>query len=410
MGWWSRALGVSRDNIESNDNGPIEHSAGEVGGIEFVGEDLEQRALPVLNASAWDGWPTGWNTPDWKQLSTGVNKLVDIAWQCLDIQSNIVSSMPVYLTKGGRIVEPVTWMANPDPAIYSCWQEFAKQVFWDYQMGEVFIMPSVVGYDGYPTRFRVIPPWYVDVEMNSGKRTYKIGSIDVTGEILHIRYSGNTADPRGHGPLEVAGARMTQIQLLQRYANNLAETGGIPLYWLGVARRLTPGEGKDLLDNWIETRTKNAGHPAILGSGASLNQAKQMDAKEMALLEISQFSESRIAGLLGLPPALVGLAGASGSLTYSNISDLFDFHDRSSLRPKTRMISESLSAWALPKGQSAEFNRDDYTRLSFDKRMAAYKIAIEVGILDADEVRIMERYLGSGADTAAQALTGGEAG
>ena len=32
-------------------------------------------------------------------------------------------------------------------------------------------------------------------------------------------------------PLEVAGARMTAISLLQRYTTNLCETGGVPLYW-----------------------------------------------------------------------------------------------------------------------------------------------------------------------------------
>lgn len=410
MGFWSRAFGLEPTGITPNDNGPDTFNPGDPDGIEFVGDALEARALPILSASGFDGWPTGWATPDWQKVTTGVDKLVDIAWQCLDLQSNIVSSMPVYRTKNGAVVDPVQWMNNPDPTIYSCWQEFAKQVFWDYQMGEVFIVPGVIGSDGYPSRFRVIPPAYVDVQMSGGRRVYKIGTINVTDEILHIRYSSTTTDPRGRGPLEIAGAKMTQIRLLQRYANNLAETGGVPLYWLGIERRLTPSEGKDLLANWIESRGENAGHPAILGSGASLNQAKTMDAKEMGLLEISQFSESRIAGLLGVPPFLVGLAGASGSLTYSNISDLFDFHDRSSLRPKTRTIMESMSAWALPRGQAAEFNRDDYTRLPLDKRMAAYQIAIANEILTAEEVRVMERYTSSSGEVAAQALTGGESG
>lgn len=409
MGFWSRVFGIDAiAAITPNENGPLDYNPGDPDGLEIAPNPVsspEQRSLPAALTSPWDGWPTGWATPNWNQpFFDGASNLVDIAWQCLDLNSNIVSSMPVYHLHRNRIVEPRRWMINPDPDIYSCWQEFAKQLFWDYQMGEAFVMPFASDFDGKPSRFRVIPPFLFDVEMQKGKRVYKLGGYDVTGEVLHIRYSGNTTMPRGRGPLEVAGAKITQIKLLQRYANNMAETGGVPLYWIGIDRKITPSEGRDLLESWIETRSQNSGHPAILGAGAKLNQARTMDAKEMGLLEISQFSESRIAGLLGVPPFLVGLAGASGSLTYSNISDLFDFHDRSSLRPKTRMIMESLTQWSLPGGHAAEFNRDDYTRLPLDQRVRAYKDLIEMEILTPEEVRIMERFYGP---AAAGALTGG---
>jgi phage portal protein BeeE len=204
---------------------------------------------------------------------------------------------------------------------------------------------------------------------------------------------------------------MTNITLLQRYVGELAKTGGVPLYWMELERRITAGEGSDILERWKETRTKNAGHPALVSGGAKLNQARTMDAKEMGLLELSQFDESRIAILLGMPPFLVGLAGASGSLTYSNIQDLFDFHDRSNLRPDVRMLMESLSAWALPRGQSAELNRDDYTRLPLDKRAQVYNTLFnmvdeETGerAIDIDYIKATERFHG---EPAAEALTGG---
>lgn len=395
MGFWRNLLGV--------EEGPAEHNPGDPDGLEIVKAEVENRAMPIPVASPWDGWPSEWNTPEW-QINVGLNKLVDIAWACLDMNSNIVSAMPIYRMRDERIVEPLTWMGNPDPAVYSSWGEFAKQLFWDFQLGEAFVLAMARGADGKPSRMRVIPPWMMTVDLVRGQRVYKLGNLDVTDDVLHIRYQSNVADARGHGPLEVAGAKLTQIRLLQRYANNLAETGGVPLYWIGTDRKMTKGEATDLLQTWIETRSENAGHPAILGAGATLNQARTMDAKEMGLLEISQFSESRIAVLLGVPAFLVGLAGASGSLTYSNISDLFDFHDRSSLRPKSKLLMDALSEWALVRGQAVELNRDDYTRLPLNQRMQAYKTAIEMEILTPDEIRIMERYYGK---PAAQALTGG---
>ena len=281
----------------------------------------ESRSLPWPTASPWSGWPAEWATPTFN-TQLGLNKLIDIAWACIDLNSSVLAAMPVYRMRAGNVIPPTAWMTNPDPDIYTCWQEFAKQLFWDYMLGEAFVLPFATSRtDGYPLRFRVIPPHLVDVEMRSGARQYKLGSMDVTDEILHIRYSSTTTTPRGQGPLEITGARQVAIGLLQRYANHLAETGGTPLSWLELERRITESEGTDLLDRWIESRTKYAGYPALVSGGAKLMQGKAMNAIDMALLELSQFNEARIAIMMGVPPFLVGLPGATGSLTYCLADD-----------------------------------------------------------------------------------------
>jgi len=404
MSFWTWLKGEPT-GVVPNENGPAQVRAGDPDGLTFENFDAapELRALPFPVSSPWNGYPGGWSTPDWNS-SAGLSRLVDAAWACVDLNASVLSSMPVYRLRNGRIIEPTTWMTNPDDLIYTSWHEFAKQLYWDFQVcGEAFILPMAEGSDGYPLRFRVVPPWLINVELRGGRREYKLGSEDVTGEVLHIRYMSTTTDAHGHSPLEAAGARMTAIGLLQRYTANLAETGGVPLYWLGVERRLSQSESRDLLAQWVESRTQHAGQPAIVSGGATLNQTKQMNARDMALLELSQFNESRIAVLLGVPPFLVALPGAGG-LTYSNVSSLFDFHDRSSLRPKANTVMSALGAWALPRGQTIEANRDDYTRPDFNDRCAGYKILVEIGALSNDEIRAMERYYGA---PAAVALTGG---
>lgn len=419
MAFWANLFGrENRDpeNIKANDGGPDTFNPGDPDGVELIGELLESRSLPGAVASGWDGWPANWDTPSWATAS-GITRLVDIAWAALDLNSNIVSAMPVYRLKNSQIIKPTPWMLNPDPTIYASWSEFMKQLFWDYQLGEAFILPFSTDSTNKPSSFRIIPPWLINVEFYKGLRRYDFAGHDVTDEVLHLRYMSNTINPRGIGPLEVAGAKMTHIALLQRYAQQLAETGGVPLYWLGIERRLAPSEAKDLLETWVETRSANPAHPAILGSKATLNQAKSMTATEMGLLEMQEFSESRISVLLGVPPFLLGLAGAPGGgggsrMVYSNVSDIFDFHDRSSLRPKVVQIMSAISNWALVGNETAELNRDDYTRLSMDKRAAVYKIlgpveAGGIGVLSVDEIRVMERFYG---DAAASALSGNASG
>jgi hypothetical protein len=100
-------------------------------------------------------------------------------------------------------------------------------------------------------------------------------------------------------------------------------------------------------------------------------------------------------------------------MTYSNVTSLFDFHDRSSIRPKVTAVMSALSNWALPRGQCVELNRDEYTRPALAERATAY--ATLHGIVDADglsalsaaEVRAMERFHG---EPSAVALTGGDVG
>ena len=130
-----------------------------------------------------------------------------------------------------------------------------------------------------------------------------------------------------------------------------------------------------------------------------------MSPKDMAMLEIAEFTEARIAVLLGVPPYLVALPQAGGDSTpYANVSQVFDFHDRSSLKTKATHVMGALSDWALPSTQRAELNRDEYTRPPFAERMHAYVEAVAAGIMSVDEVRTAERLNGP---APVLAITGG---
>lgn len=397
MAFWSRLISRTTPYEPTAD-----YSPGDPDGVEFDTDETYSRSLAFPVPSPWSGWPADWETPRW-DLTSGVQKLIDTAWAAIDLNASVLASMPTYRLRNGEIIEPMEWMSNPDPTIYASWHEFFKQLIWDYHLGEAFVLPMSYFNDGTPRTFRVVPPWLVNVDLVNGFRTYTLGGIDVSNEILHIRYQSNIADAHGHGPLECAGARMTAAGLLQRYATRIAETGGVPLYWINVDRRLTPAEANDLLDQWVDSRRRRAGDPALLSGGAGLNQMQSMSAKDMALLELSQFNESRISILLGVPPFLMGLpagSGGDGSMTYSNVSQLFTFHDKASLQPKADAVMSALSNWALPKDETAELNRDEYSRPSFKERFDAYKIAIETGVMTAQEVRAMERLHGPFAPTA----------
>jgi HK97 family phage portal protein len=304
--------------------------------------------------------------------------------------------MPVYRTRSGVIVEPDTWMVNPDPTTYTSWHEFAKQLFWDYQIGEVYVLPMAFYSDGWPMRFRVIPPWLVNVEMRGDRRIYKLGGPggrDVTNEILHIRYKSTTADPHGVGALESAGARMLTAGVLAKYIRETAEIGGLIAQTLETEMELEPADALELQTSWVNSRAANAAAPPVLDSGVRLRDHQVMSPKDMMMIEVAQFTEARIAVLLGVPPFLVALPSGN-EMTYSNVSQVFDFHDRAGLRPKASAVMAALSNWALPRGTAAELNRDEYSRPAFNERAEALVKLVNAGIMRPDEARASERLSG----------------
>ncbi|MGH2373007.1 MAG: phage portal protein [bacterium] len=420
MGFWDFVTGgVNHQGEIPNTNPPATpptvgagEADGDPHGVTIEGDPVQARSLPSFFPSPWAGWPAEWSTPNW-DMGSRFNSLIDVAWACLDMNASVLSGMPVYRTKGGEITEPAPWMMNPDATIYSSWQEFAKQIFWDFQLGEAFVLPISRYADGFAQTFRVIPPWMIKVEMKGGTRQYRLGGDtgpDVSEEILHIRYKSTTDGARGVGPLEVAGGRMLTAGLIAKYVREMTSTGGVPTRTIEAVESLTPDEAQQLMDQYMAARVQNAVAPPVFDSGAKLVDHPAVSPKEMAMLELEQFNESRIAVLLRVPPFLVGLPAGGDSMTYSNVSSLFDFHDRSYLQIAASHVMNALSYWALPRGQAAQLNRDEYSRPSFDARAGAWEKFVTMGAATPEQVARYEHFQGEDeeSEAAMTAITGGE--
>lgn len=346
----------------------------------------------MFTASPWPGWPDEWATP----LLGQFENLVDTAWMCLDLNASIIATMPPYAVQSARLTDSPTWLANPDPDLYTSWDEFAKQLWWDFQLSEAFVICTARYADGWPARFHVVEPWLVNVEMGAdGRRHYTIGSLEVRegiGEdLLHIRYKSTTSAARGVGPLDAGRTRMVSAGLLQRYASRVVESGGVPYYVIKHPLELTDKQITDLQAQWWTSRMNSLGMPAVLSGGIEVEQL-QISPEDMALLDLSKYTDSRIAQLLGVPPFLVGLPSGGDSMTYSNVTSLFDYHWRAGLKPKVSPVVNALSGWALPHGTSIEVNRDEYVRPGPLERAQTYEILVSIGALTAADVQQLERF------------------
>jgi HK97 family phage portal protein len=395
------------DDVVPNENDPASVPPSTVGpdqlvtpgdphGVAFAGDDpplVSSRIIP----SPWSGWPADWWPPYWGSGGSSMASLTDTAWGAIDLNASVLSTMPPYLVNAAPTLN-ADWLNNPNPDVYTSWEEFAKQLFWDYQAaGEAFVLATAHYSTGWPSRFHVVPPWMVTVELRDGLRRYAIGAADVNGDILHIRYQSTTDQAHGTGPLDAGRARLVAAQMLGQYAYKLAAGGGIPAGVLNHPEELSAEQAQLLQAQWVAARMSTIGEPAVLSGGLTW-AATQLNAKDMALVELSQFNESRIAVLLGVPPFLLGLPSGGDSMTYANTVSLFDYHWRAGLRPKAQAVMAALSEWALPRGTRVELNRDEYIRPEPYQRAQTAQILFNIvdpttgeRAMTVDEIRAAER-------------------
>jgi HK97 family phage portal protein len=282
--------------------------------------------------------------------------------------------------------------------VYTGWQEFCRQLFWDYQaVGEAFVLVTARYSTGWPARFHVVAPWWVTIDMEEGLREYSIGGDDVTGDLLHIRYKSQVGYAHGEGPLEAGAQRMVAAQMLIQYAAGLASGGGIPTGVLEHPAELSPVQAVQLKADWVQARVSSIGEPAVLSGGVKWNPT-QINPHDMALTALLDKQEGRIAHLLGVPSELVGIPTSTDPMTYKNVTMWFDMHWRMGLRPKATHVMEALSGWALPRGTMIELNRDEYVAAEpLERAQTAQILAAIVDpttgrqALTVDEIRASER-------------------
>jgi HK97 family phage portal protein len=383
-----------------------------------VDGDALEAALPGprgLAPSPWAGWPSSWGT-SWDNVGGGalsdpvMGRKVSTVFSCVDLNSNALGSMPVVVTQDGRPIDPEEhpWTENPDPRIYSGWDEFVVQ--WAasmYTRGEAFIYATRTSWETLlPDRFMVLDPDRVTVRFdNDGFREYELSGVGplFSFDVLHSRYMTLAGWPNGLSPLMAAAGNLRSAAALEQYGANLAEGGGIPWGVLSTEQRLTPRQALLARQQYRAQRADMSGDPVVMGYGLSLDTLN-LSPKDMALLELRVFDEQRIASVLGTPPWLVGLPQPSG-MTYANALSLFGFHWRR-LRPVAKRLTNGLSAWALPRGRRCQLNAGDYVQPDLAERAAAYRTMKDAGALTADEWRALENLPPMSEEQAEETRTG----
>src|SRR4029077_10080820 len=83
--------------------GPPSVAPGDPHGVTLTGTDPPPSCPTRIDPSACSGWQAEWWTPMWS--NSGLQRLTDIAWTCVDKNASALATMPPYLVNAAPTLD-----------------------------------------------------------------------------------------------------------------------------------------------------------------------------------------------------------------------------------------------------------------------------------------------------------------
>ncbi len=252
--------------------------------------------------------------------------------------------------------------------------------------------------NGQLAGFRYIPWGMVTVaELSSGRLAYDVadgrGNVRrlLEGEVLHLR--DRTDDGKiGRSRLSRAAETVQGVQAANTHAAAFLANGASPsgvIEHPGVIGPETQGRLRAQFQQ-RHAGVGNAGSTLILDGGMTWKPS-QISPEDAELLETRKFGVIEICRLFQVPPPIVQ---AYENNTFTNAAQAGLWFATFCLSPWARKIEAEFARSVFPVNGPYELELDlsGFLRGDPETRWAAHKIALETGVLDADEVRQIEGW------------------
>jgi HK97 family phage portal protein len=278
------------------------------------------------------------------------------------------------------------------------WPDFLEHWIASALLGGNGLAEIIRGGNGQLAGFAWVPWGMVTVqELPSGRLAYDVGDGKgrtrrlLEGEVLHLR--DRTDDGRiGRSRLSRAAETVQGVDLANRHARNFLSSGASPSGVIEHPGTMTAEQRTGLRSQFNERHTgaANAGSTLILDGGLTW-KASQISPEDAELLETRKFGVIEICRLFQVPPPIVQ---AYEHNTFTNASQAGLWFATFCLAPWARKIEAEFarSVFTAGSGYELELDLSGFLRGDPETRWNAHKIALETGVLDANEVRQIEGW------------------
>ncbi|BBC74408.1 phage portal protein [Altererythrobacter sp. B11] len=323
---------------------------------------------------------------------------------CSTVIATSLASIPalVYRRQGGNRIEamghPLYRITRQGVNEAMTWPDFVEHMLSSALLSGNGLAEIMRTTNGALAGFRFIPWGMVTVvQLASGRLAFDVA--DGRGgtrrllpeEVLHLR---DRTDGNGVGVSRLSRAAdvISAVQATNGFARNFLENGGRPGGVIKSAQPLTQ-EQLELLRSQFHAKysgTANAGRTLILDHGMEWTAA-QISPEDAELLESRKFGVEEICRLFQVPPPLVQDYSHN---TFTNSETAGRWFAMFTLAPWARKIEAEFarSVFSTGSGFELELDLSGFLRGDPTTRWNAHKIALEAGVLTANEVREIEGW------------------
>jgi HK97 family phage portal protein len=217
-------------------------------------------------------------------------------------------------------------------------------------------------------------------------------------DIIHFRYG---LDPRNHrlgmSPLRALYEEILADEAAIDYSRTVLTNGGTPPWvvspWPNADAEYTTDA--EALKAEIRDRTTGSkrGEPLALSAPVKIDNVTGFKPSEMALEEMHDLPEERIASVLGIPPLVLGF-GFDDHATYSNYQTALQAAWQTYVIPTLKLFASEITRQLLPEfdyraGEWVEFDTGEIWALQEDEKGIAEREVLKynAGISTLKEAR-----------------------
>jgi HK97 family phage portal protein len=356
----------------------------------------------TVESGSWDSVFAGSGA-----LSARAAENISTVFACTSAISSALAYIPplVYRrdTEGNRIEasnHPLARLTRQGVNGQMTWPEFVEHLIASALLAGNGL--AAIEYDarGELSGLEFIPWGRVTVQrLRSGRLAYDItdplGSARtrrlLEGEVLHLR--DRTDDGMiGRSRLSRASETVAGVAAANSFAKGFLDRGGYPSGVLSFPGTVNPEARAEIQRSFAarHTGTQNVGRVLVLDNGMTWTTAA-ISPEDAELLESRKFGVEEICRLFQVPPPLVQDYSHN---TFTNSETAGRWFAQFTLAPWARKLEAEFARSLFPaqSGLELELDLSGFLRGDPQTRWAAHKIALDAGVLDADEVRHIEGW------------------
>lgn len=363
---------------------------------------MEQRAAPAPADPYWHDFAAMRSTGS--ATANNVLSCLAVAARCVALRSELLASVPLMLFRrmpdGGR-------ERADDNALYGVLHDQANELQSSFELRELMVRSLDLSGNAFAkiernARGQVIALWPLlpgDVQVDklpNGRLRYRIyfgnrPEVLLQEEVLHIR--GPSRDGIiGLSPIRIAAGALSLALAHQETAYSLSQNSLRPSGLVSFPQMLTGAQKSEYREQALMKLggPANAGKLFLADGGAKFEQMS-FSPEDAQFLESRKLANEDVARIFGLPPTSVGITDKA---TYSNTEQEARALVQNALGPLAGRIEAAMGRCLLTdvgrRSMYIEHDLNGLLRGDTASRFEAYRVAREIGVFSANDVRRKE--------------------